>query len=77
MVYTGQEVWVVGQLPESDQEQWSIIGIYTGRELAERQCFTSRHFLGPMKINDFVSPTELDRPWEGCYFPHPEDDELS
>jgi hypothetical protein len=65
------EVWIVGQVIEHDSNEgsesfWRLLGIFTDRALAERNCSLTNHFIGPVQINQLV---DLSADWPRAVFP--------
>lgn len=65
---TNNIVWVVGESFSASKSSWTIQGVYSTEESAQKACFNEYCFIGPIEL-DKMYPENLYE-WEGAYYPN-------
>ena len=60
-----KQLYIVGELKDA-YGRWEFIGVYDSVELAEANCTTDFHFVGPVALNE-TAPENTDE-WPLSYY---------
>ena len=67
LIYNMKQVFIVGQVFDSEKNQWCMQGVYDSQEKAEASCAHDNYFVWPIFVNVPGPHGSIDR--VGSYYP--------
>ena len=61
------ELWVVGEISQSNHKEWEFVGVFSSKGRAELACLGELYFVGSVYLDTPAPPVSV--PWPGAYYP--------
>ena len=68
-------IWIVGRYTGQDEDGmflWNFCGAFDDKELAVAACWSDKHFVGPVVVNQAAGKKHV---WVGSWYPMIESEE--